>query len=140
MKHQRGFTLLEVLVATLIMGIAVGGLLTAISTSVRNASRLTAYDRALILARQKMDELILATQAPVGAPLQGEWPAEMPGQTPAGWKAIITQFEAPPNAPPGTSVLQRVQLEVWWMDGDRRKSFALEGFRQGIIPIPAVTP
>jgi len=135
-KQQRGFTLLEVLVATLIMGIAVTGLLTAISTSMGNASRLTAYDRALILARQKMDELLQVNNPPMGTLLQGEWPVEAPGQTPAGWKAMITQFEAPPTTPPGSEILQRVQLDVWWMDADRQKNFELEGYRKGIIPMP----
>ena len=34
---ERGFTLLEVLVATMIMGLAVVGLLSSISVSMRNA-------------------------------------------------------------------------------------------------------
>ncbi len=55
----RGFTLLEMLVATAIMGIAVVALLANISTSMQNASRLTDYDRAALLAKRKMDELLL---------------------------------------------------------------------------------
>ena len=35
---QRGFTLLEILVATTIMGVAVVGLLSSLSTSMRNAA------------------------------------------------------------------------------------------------------
>ena len=46
MRSRRGFTLLEVMVATTIMGIAVVTLLSALSTSVRNATRLTDYVRA----------------------------------------------------------------------------------------------
>jgi general secretion pathway protein I len=139
-KQQRGFTLLEVLVASLIMGIAVTGLLAAISTSMRNASRLTSYDRALILARQKMDELIVAVNPPTGVLFQGEWPAEVPGQTPTGWKAIITNYDVPPQATPGTEILQRVQLDILWQDGDKQKSFQIEGYRRGVIPRAAVGP
>ena len=58
MRFRRGFTLLEVMVATTIMGIAVVTLLSALSTSVRNATRLTDYDRAVLLARAKMDALL----------------------------------------------------------------------------------
>ena len=56
---RAGFTLLEVLVATTIMAIAVSGLLASLSTSLRVASRLTDYDRATLLAREKMDELLV---------------------------------------------------------------------------------
>ena len=64
MKHQRGFTLLEVLVATAIMGIAVTGILSAISGASRNAARLTEYDRATLLARQRMDEILVDHKFP----------------------------------------------------------------------------
>lgn len=137
---QRGFTLLEVLVATLIMGIAVTALLSAISTSMHNAARLTAYDRAVILARQKMDELLLAVNVPEAMPVEGVWPAEVPGQTPAGFHAVITPFEVPPGARTGTPILERVQLSVWWMNGDQKKTFQLDGYRRGVLPAGVVGP
>ena len=56
---RRGFTLLEMMVATLIMGIAVVGLLSGISAATRNAARVGDADRAVLLARTKMDELLL---------------------------------------------------------------------------------
>ena len=58
-KHRRGYTLLEVLVATSIMAIAVVGLLSNLSTSLSNAARLTDYDRASVLAKRTMDNLML---------------------------------------------------------------------------------
>src|SRR5206468_11996669 len=47
-----------------IMGIAVVALLSALSTSVRNATRLTDYDRAVLLARAKMDSLLADRELP----------------------------------------------------------------------------
>ena len=61
---KSGFTLLEVLVATLIMGIAVAGILSGMAGALRNAARLTDYDRATLLAKQKMDELLIDRAAP----------------------------------------------------------------------------
>jgi hypothetical protein len=30
-------------------------------------------------------------------------------------------------------VLERVELEVWWMAGEARRSFKLDGYRQAIL-------
>ncbi len=56
MRGNRGFTLLEMIVATTIMGIAVAGLMCGISSSTRNAARLRDYDRVVQLARLRMNE------------------------------------------------------------------------------------
>jgi prepilin-type N-terminal cleavage/methylation domain-containing protein len=128
--NQRGFTLLEVLVAAVIMGLAVAGAMSAIASSSRNASRLTQYDRAVTLARQKMDELLVDRNAPRNLPLSGNWDPPIPN---AGWNARVTPFEAPPGAGVGGGVLDRVELEIWWMDGQTRRAFTLEGFRRNMI-------
>jgi general secretion pathway protein I len=131
-RRSRGFTLLEVLVATTIMAVAVVGLLSALSTSLRNASRLTDYDRAALIARRKMDELLLDQRLPRFASVEGKWDRAAAGVE-GGWRAMVSPFEAPPRAGPGTMVLDRVQLEVWWLSGERRRTFTLEGFRRGVI-------
>ena len=132
-KHQRGFTLLEVLVATLIMGIAVSGVLSGLAAAARNASRLTQYDRATLLARQKMDELLVDHSIGRGVSLEGVWDPALSGGVSAGWRALVDPFESTPGSGPGNWVLDRIQLEVWWMDGAARRGFTLEGFRRGIL-------
>jgi general secretion pathway protein I len=131
--RRRGFTLLEVMIATVIMALAVTGLLSALSTSLRTASRLTDYDRAALLARQKMDELIVAAHVPKGAPFEGTWGPEVTAGQRIGWRARITPFEMAPGASPGAQFLERIELEVWWMNGEQRRSFQIEGFRRSVL-------
>ena len=129
--NRRGFTLLEVLVATVVMAIAVAGLMSAISSSLRNAARLTDHDRAALLGRQKMDELLLARGLEKGVAFQGTWGPEATGGTDMGWIARLTPFEIPRGAHgPGTPFIERVELEIWWMNGPRRRLFRLDGFRR----------
>jgi prepilin-type N-terminal cleavage/methylation domain-containing protein len=136
-RARGGFTLLEVLVATAIMAIATTTLLTALTTSLRNASRITDTDRAELLARQKMDELLATPYLPLNSEIDGGWDPSMTGGVEAGWRAMTTVFEAPPGAPPSMRVLERVELEVWWKNGDNRQSFKLGGYK---ISRPAPGP
>ena len=95
MRRRAGFTLLEMIVATALMSIAVVGLLSLLSASLSNASRARQYDQVAMLARSKMNELLVETPLPVGLPLAGQWDAS------SGWRALAEPFEAMPNAFPG---------------------------------------
>lgn len=130
---QRGFTLLEVLVATVVMAIAITGLLSALSSSLRNAARLTDYDRAALLGRQKMDELLLSNGLPKLVPIEGIWEPEVAGDIRIGWRARFSPFEMVPHPAPGMPYTERVELEIWWMPGQKTRTLSLEGFRRSIL-------
>jgi prepilin-type N-terminal cleavage/methylation domain-containing protein len=133
MRRRGGFSLLEVMVATFIMAVAVTALLSNLTTSLRTASRLTDYDRAALLAKHKMDELLVTPRLPLLQVVEGRFdPAQTQGLQ-AGWRARATVFEAPPGAGPGGEVLERIELRVDFENGGKRKSFTLEGFRRRIL-------
>jgi general secretion pathway protein I len=127
---RRGFTLLEMVVATAIMGIAIVGLLSGISGAARNAARLREHDRAVQLARLRMNEILLDDRFPRGAEVDGTFDASLSGGVPSGWRARRSIYEMPPAPAPGAFALDRIQLEVWWMSGPVRRTFALDGYRR----------
>jgi type II secretion system protein I len=139
MKTRAGFTLLEVLVATVIMGIAVAGLIAGLSQTVKNASRLTDYDRSAMLARTRMNELLLDISLPLQGEISADFTPAESGGVRSGWHAVMQPFDAPPNAGPGAVVLQRIALEVWWQPPTgTRRILALESYRPARIPVPAL--
>jgi type II secretory pathway pseudopilin PulG len=135
-----GFTLLEALVATLIMGVAVTALLANLSTSLRNASKLTDYDRAAMIARTRMNELLLDENLAVNTPLQGRFDPAATGWTASGWIAQASIFEKAPGAAPGQRALERIGLEIWWDTPAGRRNFRLEGFRKAVLRPEDVLP
>ena len=134
---HKGFTLLEMLVATMIMGIAVVGLLSNLSTSLRNAARLTEYDRAALLAKRKMDELLLDSRLPKDRVIEARFDPATSGVE-GGWRARLATFEEPPIVVPGVAVLERLELQVWWMSGSHRRVLSMEAFRQATILPPSL--
>jgi general secretion pathway protein I len=132
-KHEAGFTLLEVLVATAIMAIAVVGVFSGLTAATRNAARITQYDRATMLARQVMDALLADNTLSRKDPIAGRFPPAQSGGVEAGWRARVTPFEKLNGAGPGSVVVDRIELEIWWMDGATRRSFSLEGYRRGSL-------
>ncbi|MCX6632186.1 MAG: type II secretion system protein [Candidatus Solibacter sp.] len=130
MKGQRGFTLLEMIVATTIMGIAVAGLMSGISSSTRNAARLRDYDRVVQLARLRMNGLLADPRVPLNAPQDGVFDPAITGGLECGWRAQVSVAEKMPFPAAGDYVLDRIQLEIWWMSGGQRRTFPLEGYRR----------
>ena len=132
MTARRGFTLLEMMVATTIMGVAVVGLLSEISSSVHNAARLRDYDRVAQLARERMNELLADYNMPRDVELKSQFDPAITGGLEAGWRSQLTTFEKPPSAA-GQLALDRIQLEVWWNSGGQHRAIHLESFRKRFV-------
>ena len=130
MRGTRGFTLLEMLVATTIMGLAIAGLMSGLSNSTRNAARLRDYDRVVQLARLRMNDLLADTRVARNVDLEGQFAPEITGGLNAGWRARVTTVEKSPSPSVGDFSLDRIQLEIWWMSGDQRRNFHLDSYRR----------
>ncbi len=123
-NRRAGFSLLEVIVATALTGLTVVGLLSLTSQSLANQARIQEYDRAAMLARTQMDELLTVDPPVLNQPLEGAFDDD------SGWEARITPVEVGYNARAGMSLLARVDLTIWWQSDGRRKTFPLEGYRR----------
>lgn len=121
--------MLEVLVATTIMAVAVVTLLSALTTSLNNATRVGDSDRAAMLAKNKLDELLAEPSLPPNQLLQGMWDARLTAVQ-GGWRARVEPFENYPSIPQNIGGVYRVVVEVWWTDGARRRTFQLDGYRR----------
>ena len=121
------------LVASTIMAIAIVGLLSCISGATRNAARLRDYDRAVQLARLRMNELLADVTIPQGQVLSGDFDRSIAGGLEAGWQARLTTVEMPPSPMTGQPSLERIELQVWWMAGQQRRSLTLDAHRTRIL-------
>ena len=126
-SNRQGFTLLEVMVATTIMAFAVVTLLTALTTSLRNASQLLDSDKAAMIGKQTLDALLVETNLPPGEIVQGQFKPNETGLT-GGWRARVEPFESGGGGVRGR--VDRVALEIWWQRGLGRRTMQLEGFRR----------
>ena len=140
MRGARGFTLLELMVATVILGVAVVGLVSGITGALRNAARLTSYDRAVQLGRQRMSELLLDDRFPREIAVDGDFDPRQTGGLPIGWRARISTFEMPPYRTPGQTSIDRVELEIFWMSGSQRRAFRLEGYKPHVLTPADIPP
>ncbi len=71
MRQQRGFTLLEVMVATTILGLALAAIAGSIATAVRSAALASGYEQARQIAESRL-ALFLASQPQVGSRASGQ--------------------------------------------------------------------
>ena len=132
-KVRRGFTLLEVLVASTIMAIAIGTIFSALSTSLQTASRVSLRDQAAIQAQRILDELLADTTLPRGQQLQGHLRAAQGGLE-ADWRAQETPVESTVTG----WVVDRVAVELAWRNNSRPAVLQLEGYRTARLGAPAV--
>lgn len=129
---RRGFTLLEALVATTIMAIAVTALVSNLTGSLRNLSRLTEQDRAALLASRKLEEILIGPPLPRYQTLEGKFEQPIPADgAESGWRVKAEPVELPEILAPGAPVLDRIELEAFWMAGRTRRTFTVVTYRRG---------
>jgi len=126
--RRLGFTLLEVLVASTIMAMAVGTIFAALSTSLRTAAHITERDQAAMQAQRILEELLADTTLPRGQQIQGHVNAAQTGID-ADWRAQVTPFEVSPSG----WVVDRVAVEIVWHEGNRPGALQLDGYRTARI-------
>lgn len=130
-RHSRGFSLLEVLVAFVILGLVLGALMEIFSGGLRNVGLAGEYQRAALLAQSK-----LATVG-IELPLKE---SESNGEFDSTyrWQISIrpyqsTQIEAANQAAGPTPVmpvaLVEVEIKVLWGADDRVRTVSLKTLR-----------
>lgn len=131
-RDNRGFTLIEVLVAFTITAIALGVLLRGIASSLRTAHEAALWNRAVAMAESQLDKIVDP------ASLLGE----RYGSTPDGWRwrtrVAFVAAAAAPNPRRGGSWalgtgLYRVSVTVFWSDGGAEQYFELDSARLGPV-------
>ena len=124
--ENRGFTLLEVLVAMAILGIGLVIIIELFSGGLRLGRTSEDYTRAVGYARMKLEEISLAQSLEEGIE-EGEFDREY------RWQVEVKKVDL---LPPGRETsyqppvaLYWVRIDVLWKSGTRERTTALESYR-----------
>ena len=121
--RQKGFSLLEAMVAISILGIALGGLYSAASGATRNVRADERYAFAVELGRS-----LLADNNQV--PKLG---MSSKGVTAGGFKWSVTTRPAPlGRSGLSEGALQEIEVVVSWADGQRDRKIQLDSVVEGL--------
>ncbi len=87
-----GFTVVEMLVATILLGIGIFATVGAISVAVRATGSAEFYQKAALLAQRKIEELEVQPQTLSQGEQNGDFGAEYPGYR---WRQRVASSEYP---------------------------------------------
>jgi general secretion pathway protein I len=119
LKSQYGFTLIEILVATMILAICIVVILQLFSGGLKSSRLSGDYTRAIFHAREKMEELLLLNEL-TDKVLEGEF---KDGFT---WRANIQYIEPDEDEKTRLPVdTFNIAVEVSWPHGYREKHFEI---------------
>lgn len=124
MPHQKGFTILEVLVGFLVAALLLSVILSAFASGVRGLVRADQYSQAALVAQSRMAEL------GVTLPLQE---GRLEGRDNSGyaWSVAIAplHWDFSQELQDQGRVLYRIDVKVNWQVAGRDRSFDLSSLR-----------
>lgn len=120
---EKGFTLIEVLIASAILGLAFVAVVSVMSQSLRNISRVQVHEQVLLHAREQMTELLV--QRPlVPGHFSGRWSDGY------RWQADVIPEENPAltslSSNSSAYALYRIHLQISWGNEEHPSSYVLE--------------
>jgi prepilin-type N-terminal cleavage/methylation domain-containing protein len=124
MTSRRGFTLIEVLVAASVLGIAASALFGLLSKSLFNLRKVEDLHRYELVAEDVMNRMLMSST--LSAPASAEGPVDNLG---ARWNVRISPW-APPNLQgnPDEAVF-RIDVRVSWQGRSSRPSINIEALK-----------
>jgi general secretion pathway protein I len=129
MKNQNGFTLIETLVALMLLAISFVIIMQLFSGGLKSSRVTTDYIYGIFHAREKMEEILLSDNLTAGT-VSGEFDDGYE------WSAtvFIPQLEEDDPTPRMPVVTADVSVDVWWRVGDQEKRFGLN--TTALVPKP----
>jgi general secretion pathway protein I len=118
MPGRRAFTLLEVLVAVVVLGIALTALLSTQAGGVRLRSQAEATTTATFLLQERMAQQELDQAYPEVGTRDGDFGTAYPGYR---WELAVQDVGLVPN-------IREVRLAVVWRDGRRKERLELTSY------------
>ncbi|RLC13964.1 MAG: hypothetical protein DRI57_15295 [Deltaproteobacteria bacterium] len=122
MKEQdkmEGFTLIETLVAMMVLSVALVVILQLFSGGLKAGRLSEQYTAAVFHAREKMEEILLVEEL-TDEVLEGDFDDEFK------WKAEIVFLEPPEEEKAETQFdTFNIRVEVNWNEGERKKHFEI---------------
>lgn len=121
MRDERGFTLVETLIAFAILSLTLVALYGAFGTSVTGLARARGVDEAVLIAQSRLAELAAAKVLP---PV---FEGGVEGSS-YRWRLELVPSEAsePPEQATAPLRPQKIKLVVDWLENGRRRQVAVE--------------
>ncbi len=130
---DRGFTLIEVVVALALVGITLGVVFQAFTLALTNIRRIDLYHTAMQLAQNKMNELLIDDDINSDAVLEGDWNDTF------SWRAALETHEIDDlqvDKSKLTTRLLYIRLTVTYRQQNRSREVKL--FTIKMVPKPEV--
>jgi len=118
-NNMRGFTLVEVLVSTVLLASVFVAVLSLSSQSLHNLLRLEPHEIALVHARERMNGLLLMEELQPGQ-FSGSW------KDGYRWAALIVQHTNDTKSASADYQLFDIRVVISWGDRLEEKHYALE--------------
>ena len=124
MRNKRGFTLIEVLVAASVLGIAATALFGLLSKSLSNLRKVEDLHRYELAAQDLMNRVLLLQTIP--APAAAEGVVDSSG---GQWRVNVTPWAPATLEKQPDQAILRIEVEVTWPGRSSQRSIEFESLK-----------